>query len=235
MKTSNKLLVLATLIIIGYLVAYDFALKAEYLKGDYKSPFYHMQRIPVSSFNAIEHNIGNYTDVRIEQGAEFGVWVNKRLKDEITVSQHGKTLHIDYTGKSNFPHRFFEANVLIICPAINSVTSRPLARSISPWASATTHITGFKQDELNIRSYKMSEIVLSKDTLNKLNAATGDSRATLTINGNNAIKDASFNLLGRSEIRLLDPAIDKSGFKYTDSTTMILSGRALNLLQKSQL
>ena len=36
MKTSNKLLLLATVILFGYLAIFNFQLRAEYLKGDFR-------------------------------------------------------------------------------------------------------------------------------------------------------------------------------------------------------
>lgn len=227
MKTSNKLLITATIIIIGYLVAYDFSLKAEYIKGDYKSRFYNMKRIPVSGFDAIENNAANFTDLTIEQGPEYGIWINERIKDKVVITKNNKTLLINYKADNGFTYRH---HMIITCPDLRSIITRPEFVQGEQAAGAETQVTGFNQDMMTIQAANGTSIALVHNNINKLNAGTTDSKATLTIHGENTIKDASFNILGRSELKLLNPAIAKSHFNYTDSTTMTLSGRALHIL-----
>jgi hypothetical protein len=80
MKTSNKILMVASFIVLLYLVAYDMALKAEYTNGGYKQPHYRMQQLSFSNFNAIEHNVGNIVRLRVEKGP-YGVWIDDDIKE----------------------------------------------------------------------------------------------------------------------------------------------------------
>src|SRR5665213_2713712 len=100
MKTSNKILMAAALVVIAWLVIYDNALKAEYVKGDFKKPHYHMLQLNFSNFNTIEHNAGNIIGLKIEKGP-YSVWVDDYVKDKITISQNGQDLTINYTSKEN--------------------------------------------------------------------------------------------------------------------------------------
>src|ERR1700744_785340 len=94
MKTSNKLLLTVVIIAISYLVIYDFSLGAEYLKGDYKTEFYHMHKQPISSFETVEHNAANIFNVKIEKGPEYAIWLSNNIDDQVIIDQHNQTLAI---------------------------------------------------------------------------------------------------------------------------------------------
>src|SRR5471030_1778532 len=114
MKTSNKIIMIAALVVIAWLVIYDNALKAEYVKGDFKKPHYRMQQLNFSNFNVIEHNAGNIIGMQVKK-APYGVWIDDYAKDKIRVSRHGQTLQIDYIGKENFNDY---RGITISCPDV---------------------------------------------------------------------------------------------------------------------
>ena len=82
MKTSNKLLLLLGIIIISSLIFYDLELRAEYIKGEYKSRFYNMTNKRIEGFTSIENNASNLY-VRIEQGDKFDIHYGKEMERKI--------------------------------------------------------------------------------------------------------------------------------------------------------
>jgi hypothetical protein len=229
MKTSNRLLLAAIVITLGYLVAFDFSLKAEFLKGSFKGQFSNMKKLDLTNFNAVEHNAGNFYEVEIQQGAEYAVWINEDLADQVAITNHNKTLHIDYIGPNNKRHNF-DHSIIIICPVITSVITHKLVPRSDLYGSQTK-IIGFMLDTLNVSADRSTEITLNKNTINKLEGKISDSQGKLTINCDNKIKEAHFTVLGRSELSVLNPIIGKATYSYTDSATITVTGRALHLLQ----
>ncbi|MDB5032758.1 hypothetical protein [Mucilaginibacter sp.] len=226
MKTSNKLLLAATFIMFAYLAIYDFQLKAEYVKGDYKSRFYNMEHTALNSFNAVQNNVGNTLSINIEKGPKFEVWVNKYLKDKVVITQRNNTLYIDNKEKNA---RYFQTGVTIICPSVSVITTTP--HILPDWLTdGKTTVSGFTQDMMIIHANKFTEIELSKNSLGKLDASTGDSKATITVHGDNRIKAARFNIIGKSDLKLFN-LIANATYNYTDSATVTLNGKSFKQLQ----
>lgn len=227
MKTSNKLLLTATVIIFTYLAVYDFQLKAEYVKGDYRSRFYNMKHTALNRFTSIENNAGNKLGVNIEKGPKFEIWINDFLADKVVVTQRNNTLYIDFKDKQ---FSFYQAGITIICPAVDSIIASTQVSPDWQFSSGKTTVTGFTQDVMNIRANKLTEIELSKNSLGKLIASTGGSNATLTIRSDNQIKAADINIIGKSDLKLFN-TIANSSYNCTDSATITLNGKLFRSLQ----
>ena len=230
MKISNRLLVAATVLVFAYLVVFDLGLRAEYRKGNYKNRFYHMNYKALNHFTKIEQRAGNVLDLRIEKGSKFGIWMDDYFKDKIVVKQLNGTLYIDYVDRAHFNNR--PSGIIVTCPFVNSIVTIPLITpETSLWSVGRTTVTGFKQDAMAVSADKQTEIILTHNQLNKLNAGTTASKATVTVNDDNQINDASFKILGRSELKLYQ-TIKKSDYNYTDSATITLNGKSMRGMQQ---
>jgi len=251
MKTSNKILLAATLIIITYLIIYDFALQAEYRKGDFKSSYYHMQQLKFNNFTTIEHNAGNIIGLKVQKGP-YAVWINEYLKDKVTISQHNQTLQIDYTGKKGDYVNGYETAIIISCPNVASITTNPYIAAGGSLEGRSVHksgesiivqrnphgistVSGFSESSMNIQASQFTEIDLENNSLDELNAKiganpTGD--AGLTVNANNKIKAANLQVLGKSSLRLDDLVIDKINYNLADNAEVTLTGKASGMLNK---
>jgi hypothetical protein len=240
MKTSNKIFLAAILLLVAYLVGYDFTLKAEYEKGAYKNRFYGMTEVKLSNFNVINHNAGNMVGLHVEQGKAYGVWVEEYFKDRITISQSGQTLTIKYTGK-DVRQWSDNAGIIITCPVISQVTATPFAmpKDFEEEDEFSTRgiveLEGFKQTlPLTIKSDKTINFSLAKNTLAQLNADFGTTpkdRPRLTINQSNQIEAANLNLKGGTQLSLYSPSIAKPNYQFGDSIMVTLSGSALKMVQ----
>jgi len=245
MKTSNKILIAATVVVLAWLIVFDMTLKAEYVKGDYNKPHYHMHQLGFSNFNIIEHNAGNIIGIRVEKGP-YGVWMDDYLKDKITVSQHDKTLLIECTSKEDFGGN----GVIITCPDLVAITTNPLIRPgnnpggrysrksgtsliIDYFPHATSTVTGFDQLSMTIVANEFTVIDMEKNTLGQLNAKVGDSKkgnAGVIITTNNKITFADFQVPGKSTLTLDNVVINKVTYKIADSADVHLTGKAVHLL-----
>lgn len=233
MKTSNKLLLATAIIILGYLVTYDLALRAEYIKGDFRGQFYHMHHVPVNNFNAIEHNAGNIFAIRVQKGPEFAVWLSDGAEKGISISQHDKTIYIDC--KDKHYRNVQETDVVITCPTVNSITVNPMVTAEKRYWMQSTKIVGLNQDSISITANK-SNIELNKNTLAKLNARIDGHNVDLTITKDNTIALANLKALGKSQLKLFNPIINKANYTFTDSTEVTLTGsRVLQQLQTGQM
>jgi hypothetical protein len=238
MKTSNKLLIAVTFIVISYLTVYDLGLKAEYHLGAFKNRFYHMQSLSFNNFNVIEQNAGNKIDLQIEKGP-YDVRISNDMKDKITVTQHNQTLSINYINKAGIYVNGYQSSIIITCPYVSSVTSKPFimpGTKYDPHAynpTRTTTIIGFNQPKMNVEASQFTEIELKNNTLGELGALVGDQpngKAHLALDSNNHIKMANLQVPGKSNLSLRNLLIDKVNYKLTDSATITLTGKAAHML-----
>jgi hypothetical protein len=251
MKTSNKILIAASLIVLLYLVAYDMALKAEYTKGDYKQPHYRMQQLSFSNFNAIEHNVGNIVRLRVEKGP-YRVWVDDEIKGKLIISQHGQTIQIDGITQNGNNNKLYGGSVIISCPDIISVTTNTYKGSgnssdgrylrkngnsmlIDYHPHATTTVTGFTQAVMQLQANKFTEIELENNSIGELNAKVGDKKhgqAGLTLDADNKIATANLEVPGRSTLTIDNLFIEKMTYQMADSAQVNLTGKATHLLDR---
>ena len=121
MKTSNKLILAATIVIFAYLVVSDFALKAEYATGNYQKEHYAMDHIALKNFTTIQNNAGNIIDVEIIRGDKFEVFIREEVKDRVTISQKNDTVFMDTKGQ---PEYSMYGAIKIKCPYFNTLITR---------------------------------------------------------------------------------------------------------------
>lgn len=235
MKTSNKLLIAAILIIIVSMVTYDFALRAEYLKGDYKSRFYGFEKTTsFNGFTRIDNRAANLISIDVEHGTESGIWVKSNWKNRFKIFRKGNTLIIEVL-EQEFKHvNADDQSITIICPTLDEVTTTPYAmkpNEESSYATGTTTLTGFVQQDLALKINEASTLVLAKSKIQNLKALVGDKTsrtARLMIKPDNKITNATIEVLGRNTLDIVDAIIAKKNFTIADSATVVMSGNFLN-------
>ncbi len=246
MKTSNKLLVVITIVIVAYLVVFDAGLKAEYLKGDFKSRFFGMEELPIKDFSNVEHLSADVIDASIEKGPEFAIWLRKDLKDKVQIIKKGKTLIIKYIGTLGVHNTYFSGGIIITCPQLDSITTKPYMQHIKvvDYGSNKTYTTssyvgdidvvGFDQQKMVVKASELTQIELKNSKLENMEAIVGDnsiSTGSLVIDSTNHIKLANIKVNGKSELRMTNPDITTLKHDFSDSVSLILTGRVLRLLK----
>ncbi len=238
MKTSNKLLLTAILIIIVSMVTYDFALRAEYLKGTYKSRFYEMKKLNLENFTILDNRVANIISVQIEYGKSYAVYMNNDLKNNLLISKNGNKLLIDVADKAKPIINPYNNNVIIICPKLDQVITRPdIRKSIKEWDNdnGTTSITGFDQQNMDLFINTSTHLNFEKNKIGHLQATVGNNlsqHAYLFIASNNQIKDAVIKVMGKNQLNIENPKIIKSTFDISDSATVSLGGSILKQLKQ---
>jgi len=246
MKTSNKILIVAGLVVMGWVLIYDMAVKAEFVKEDYKKPHYQMKQLVFTNFNTIQHNAGNIIGIEVEKGP-YGVWVDEFMDDKIAITQHGQTLQIDYTGTD---YHGSGRGIVINCPDLVSITTNAFIKAgksnnyeyqnnyvnsiIINGQYTPTSVEGFTAPLMNVCANEFTSIILENNTLGQLNAKIGDSkgRAGLTVRPDNKITSADLQVPGKSALVLDNVAIGKIAYKLADSADVRLTGKAAHLLDQ---
>ncbi len=239
MKTSNKLLLTAILIIVVSMVTYDLALRAEYRKGTYKSRFYGMDKTSVlSGFTTINNRAANLISIQVEQGSDQGVWVKSEWKDRIKISRNGMALVIEAADKQATHLSPYQNSITIICPSLEKVITSPFVAAKGGEEGNYSHgsifIKGFNLENLDLKIAKSIDIYLENNKINSLKAIVGDDKsrdARLDISSNNHFNYAEITVAGMNQLQIQSPVIDKSNFNISDSAQLFLSKSSLKMFQ----
>jgi hypothetical protein len=236
MKTSNKLLLAAILVMLTYCVVSAFALRQEYLKGDYKSRFYKMTNLKFTDFDTIDADIPN-SNINIEYGDQFAIWINKELQ-QLEVEQKGKTLIIRYKNNNN-PSTGYGSNVIIICPKLATLKlgktlslKERMAISLDPSkidvSGAFNTIKGFKQTAMTVEINNATTVQLQEIGIGKFNGISNWGK--LNVTGPNKIDTANFEIHTHSLLTLDYAEINHPNYKIDGPAKVSVSGHSLHLL-----
>lgn len=253
MKTSNKISVLALIIIVFSLVFYDFGLKATYKKGDYRSRFYKMEKIDLANFNSIENYKANILNLKIEQGPEFCIWLKKEVKDRIFLNVKNKNLRINFKSIKGRDNYLGYDTIIVICPALKNYTSKDFTdqeiqklfkdgvvkyqETISNFSlmNSLTTISGYDQDSLTLKVNPFTKVLLKSIKLDNLKALIGDknnTNAILTIKKSNTINNVDLTVLGKNTLNIEDANIKKASFNLSEKAELTLIGKSLELMKQ---
>ena len=238
MKTSNKLLLAALLVLLISLTFYNAALHAEYRKGTFRDPFKDFVTLNLKDFNALDLPAASQASVRIEPGP-YRVRVYKPLNEFLQASQHGQQL----TLALRFPnddHSFLNAGqpaVVISCPTLVSLRTNATYstdnhpktnRTVADWNPQRVRVQGFHQDSLLVQAANGSQVELLNTTLQRLRIVATTGAPVLHLPAGNRIAQATLLLGARSHLELGDLTIPALRYQFSDSATVSLPGRALN-------
>ena len=238
MKASNKISIVAIVIIISFLVIYDLDLKAEYLKGEFRQRFYSMKQLAFKDFNKVNFNAADKMSIRVERGNDYAVWVEKDLEDRIIFKQSGETLTISDDQSKGRIWGGERPYVVIVCPSLDSLTTTAYNAGKHGYFKLdgpSTTIAGFKQDKIGVQINMYTNVNLADNVVEVLNANVGDKdhgQAGLNINAGNQIKTANIQVPGKSELKLSYPKIGKLNYNFSDSSKVTITGGSLGLLNK---
>lgn len=244
MKTSNKLLLTAILIIIVSMVTYDFALRAEYRKGTYKSRFYSFEKLNFKDFNKIDNRVANYVTILLEQNAKYNVSIRKELKNQVKIFKRGNSLVIDVLDKKSLRYNGVENSIVISCPSLEEVVTTPFfkenkSEDINYDTYGSTTLIGFNQQNLNLLINNSTNITLVNSKIENLKAAVGNSltkHASLTLALDNQFNTATIVVAGTNSLNIQNNAkIGKPNFIISDSAKVNLNGIFFNHIKKEKL
>nr|WP_068890904.1 hypothetical protein [Pedobacter panaciterrae] len=242
MKTSTMFILAAVVATFIGLTAYNFSLKASFLKGDYKNPFNGLAFTSVKDVNEIDLQSANRITIRIQQGKTAGLWLRSRLKGNLVWTKNGNALKIDLTkeAKDN-GFQIWDNELILVMPNAVKLTSRAYIKDKEEEKrariSGNINISGFEQDGMQLDLGKYTSAFLDKLKVGKLNALIGNKDkgdASLVLSSANQISTATFEIPGSGSLDLMDPNITKTHYTISDQATVSLNGKALQAIKADQ-
>lgn len=236
MKTSNKFLLTAVLLLIISVGIYDFQLKAEYLKGDYKNPYKGFVTLNLKNFKVIELGSSTAINIMLVKGP-FKVLADPDAMEFMKIEQHHDSLFIHAAFKDNF-HNVRSAQMLYIsCPELKAfladakhlTAGNQIVDTIgsADFKWRPTIISGFTGDKLSITLDHASTILLKNNKFNTLNAITGisnGSASNLSIETGNQFSKTNLDIRNKSRLWIKDDSLSSINYKLADSAKLILNG-----------
>lgn len=126
MKISTIFIIIVCLVTLCSLTAYNYQMKKVYLSGDYKSRFIDMSFTPVKGIENIDIQSANLLGIQIEQGEKEGIWINKRVENNVVFKANGHRLILGLTTISRMQDdRVWEGEVIVITKKLNTVVTSP--------------------------------------------------------------------------------------------------------------
>ena len=235
MRTSSKILITTFIIFIASLVIYDLGLRAEYLKGDYTKPFNDYVPLNYTGFNEIELNSSTAVNIKIVQGP-FKVLANPGAMDFLKVSRQGNRLIVHAAFSDQYRSINTDYILYISCPNLSVLYADAYYNNASITITDTTAndfgwkptlISGFTEDNLNIKETHASNIVLENNKINSLAATVGmneKSRSNLTIGDNNQFTTTDLNILNKSQLWIKGANSNNLNYHLADSATLVVNG-----------
>jgi hypothetical protein len=236
MKTSNKFLLAAVLLLVISVGIYDFQLKAEYLKGDYKKPYNGFVNLNFRNFKAIELGSSTAINIMLVKGP-FQVLADPGAIEFMKIEQRHDSLFIRAAFKDNF-HNVRSAQVLYIsCPELTSFSADAKymaseTQVIDTISSADfnwrpTTISGFTGNTLNINADHAANILLKNNKFKILNAVIGTSSGSasnLSVETGNQFGKTNLDIRNKSRLWIKDDSLSSITYKLSDSAKLILNG-----------
>jgi hypothetical protein len=244
MKTSNKLIIAALLLILVSLICFDYSLKKEFVSGRYKDTYRSFVTLKFKNFDVVDINSSTAVNVKFVQGP-FSIKIDSNALEYARIKQQGKLLQIDADFEQNYrfnPHPYI---LVISCPKLVEVNTNAAYTANhklvidtivrDDWNMRQVLIEGFKQDSLSISQDYGSTVVLANDHIRSVNAVVGKSEGSLSkiiIQKSNQFQDITLDIRNKSKLLLNDAVIHQLNYHLADSAKLILTGAAQNILKK---
>jgi hypothetical protein len=244
MKTSNKLILAALLLLVISLFSYDYLLKSEFLTGSYKNPYKNFITLKFKNFDTINVNSASAANVKFEQGP-FRVRISPDASEFTRVSQQHRTLNIDAVFEYSYQNTPDPYILIISCPKITALKASArygtngkiyidtVVRDL--WNMRQVLIDGFKQDSMTISQDYGSRVFLSNSSIGALKAVTGlspESGPQLNLLNNNHFDNITLDIRNRSSVIINTVPKNKFNYRLDDSARIILNGAAQNIFKK---
>ena len=242
MKTSNKLILVAILVTLVCLVAYDLLLKDTYMSGDYKIPYKSYVTLPWKNFDIVEVNSSTAANVQFVQGP-FSVKIDNFALEYTTIRQQGNRLQINAGFEGKYFYNPQPYVLLISCPKLTKVYANATyyvdkhritdTTVRADWRMRKVLIDGFKQDSLSVEQDYGSTVILSNNIIRSVHAAIGKSKGSsslIILEKSNQFDNASLDIGYKSKLELENCIIHHLAYHLSDSAKLIVSGSAHSIL-----
>lgn len=235
MRTSNKILIAAFVLLAISLAFYDLRLRAEYQKADYTNPYRGYNNLNYRDFDEIELNASTAVNIIVVQGP-YKVLTNPNSGDFLHISQQGKRLIINAAFPDHYRNVLADHIMYISCPKLSVLRTDAQYTANSILVTDTvahnlqwypTLIKGFRMDSLILRADHASNIVLENNRINTLQGIIGQSHGSgsaLTIGGGNIFVNSNLNVCNKSQLVIKGTISPDLNYYLADSATLTVNG-----------
>lgn len=235
MKSSTIILLLAAVLFLGALTAYNFSLKASYKTGSYKARFRDYTFTPLKNINMLDLKSSNLMFVRVEHGTQEGVWVSNRQKEQLSIVRQGNLLSLDFRNKDARQLSSYRYDQIVV--VVNRLRQLHAGNHVfsdkqSKEFGGTLELIGINADSLDLLLEGTIDTRLGSSRLGMLKVSLGaeGTPAGLTMVEKNHIDTAYFNVKGQSSLHLSDALIAVPHYQLSRDCSVQMSGA---LLQQS--
>lgn len=233
MKTSTMLLIASVAIILISLTAYNFTLRASYLNGDYKNPYYGLTFNPLREINGLHLASANSFQLRIIQGKKQGMYVSERVKGRFTYQIVDGKIRMDLTKNSrDGGFNIYEDDLILVLSRLDTLELEPYYKTKEGqdrYLSGRISIKGFNQEGMFLNLGTGSMVSMDSLKIGKLRALVGNEGAGLSKLSirEGVYQSVFFDVPGAGSLELLNPEITKSVYSLSKNASVTLNGKAL--------
>jgi hypothetical protein len=225
-------------ILLVSVTIYDFALKAEYLSGNYKNPFAGYASKNIKDFNEIEVDAINMLHVTIQQG-DYAVRVSKTNTDSIKLTQTGNRLivNVDFAKRaaSDDPNVMHGNDIVIYCPRLVYIKTDEHHYSIPrkkmtdeqryevERGGRSVNLNNFILDSLSIEQ-KTGSFNINGSKIGVLKSTTA-ARSRLHISDDTRIGQAEMHINDHSYLTFEKFNVPKFSYTLADSATIAFTSK----------
>ena len=151
----------------------------------------------------------------------------------------GQTLNLSAseTGRHMNSSRI-NGQIIIITKKLSVIATTPYyipKEGESYWyGSSEISLKGYHLDQLDLQIASFVNVYLRRMEMQTLHATVGTKTskdAELTLSSDTKINNATLNVPGKSKLNLLDPKIIKTNYLLSDSATVSLNGKVVQMIR----
>ncbi|QNK61350.1 hypothetical protein H7F33_12315 [Pedobacter sp. PAMC26386] len=239
MKTSTMFIIIAVLITLGSLVAFNSSLKDYYLTGAYKSRFNGMNFKSLSGVEKLSIKTAKLSEIQLEYGDKEGIWIDKDIETLVKYGVNGQTLNLGVStvGKDS-RSGVINGRIIIVTKKLNAILTAPFfvpeKGEYNYNGSSNISVKGYNLAQLDLQIAGFVSIYLHRMDIQRLNANVGtktEGGAELTLASDTKIGHAELNVPGNSKLNLLNPQLVKTNYNLSDSATVSLNGKIVQMIR----
>jgi hypothetical protein len=240
MKTSNKLLIAAIILVLVSLTAYNIQLvKAYHARSDV---YYNYHKIELEDFSKINIQAGY---VQIKQGP-FAVYSSKASNGIVNISLKDNELIIEKNDLFDRRIVHDKYDLIISCPDLEQVKMDArilkdgkkvsmLSGYISDDYNANmVDISGFELDSLMILQDNSNLVNLTNNRIKNLKAELGESKGAgsmLRLDSTNHIQQAEIDVREAGRLILDNIYIERVNGNFSSTSKVSISGNSMKMLK----
>ncbi|WP_442591149.1 hypothetical protein ACSBL2_07950 [Pedobacter sp. AW31-3R] len=233
MKKSTLIMVATLICLLGYLILFNFKMKEQIVQTNKNSAFVDMDFYAAKDLENIDLTMVNGLSLSITSEGEEGIWIGKRIKDNISMDTSAKHKLVLKISDENTDTRFHSTGgeVKIITKKLRSVSARPYAESsfISGKTSSgigRVSISGHKLNYFYLFTGSFLQTELRNMHIENFTTAIGKNNfgGSLELSRGVKVNHAKFQLSDGSKLEMGNAKIEDAVYKLSGLAKVTRNG-----------